>query len=306
MTSDSNNRIAVHPGTARPGHRTDQEDFYLDEQGIFVSNNPISHHDNEYDQNAFDLLLEMQREHFWYRGRHRFLLNAVGKQLSRLREETSDLRGIDMGGGCGGWLEYLHGHEPYRFQELALADSSYRALSLAGPIVKGFAARYQISLLELAWEDRWDVVFLLDVIEHIPQHLEVIKQIRKSLKPGGLLFVTAPALQFFWSYNDELAQHQRRYSRKDLLVLAHDAGMKCLQLDYFMFLLSPALYLSRLLARPPRSGSAQQAAEHLAKTHAIPSPAVNALLEGVFSLEATLSNRISFPWGTSILGVFQK
>jgi SAM-dependent methyltransferase len=248
----------------------------------------------------------MQREHFWYRGRHLFLLNAVEKNLSKSLDKSSDLHGIDMGGGCGGWLEYLHGHDPSRFQELALADSSHRALSLAGPIVKAFATRYQIDLLNLDWNNRWDIVFLLDVIEHIPEHLEVIKQIRKSLKPGGLLFVTAPALQFFWSYNDELARHQRRYSRDDFSALAHDADMKCLQLDYFMFLLSPALYLSRQLARPPRGGSDQQEAEYLAKTHAKPSQLVNKLLESLCSLETTLSNHISLPWGTSIMGVFQK
>jgi 2-polyprenyl-3-methyl-5-hydroxy-6-metoxy-1,4-benzoquinol methylase len=306
MTSDKEIKISIHQKTTHRGIQTDQESFFQDEQGIFVPHNSISHRDNEYDQTAFDIILKMQREHFWYRGRHRFLLNAVNKNLPRRTGETSGLHGIDMGGGCGGWLEYLHVHETSRFQELALADSSHRALSLAEPIVGAFAARYQIDLLDLAWVNRWDVVFLLDVIEHVPEHIEVIKQIRKSLKPGGLLFVTAPALKFFWSYNDVLARHQRRYSLDDFSALAHDAGMKCLQLDYFMFFLSPALYLSRQFARPPRCGSDQQVAEYLAKTHAKPSQVVNALLESLFSLETILSNHISFPWGTSILGVFQK
>jgi 2-polyprenyl-3-methyl-5-hydroxy-6-metoxy-1,4-benzoquinol methylase len=306
MTSDKEIRISIHQKTSHYEIQADHEGFFQDEQGIFVPNNPISHRDYEYDQNDFDFLLKMQREHFWYRGRHRFLLNAVNKNLSRRADEASDLHGIDMGGGCGGWLEYLHGHDPSRFQELALADSSHLALSLAEPIVGAFAARYEIDLLDLTWDSRWDVVFLLDVIEHIPEHLEVIKQVRKSLKPGGLLFVTAPALQFFWSYNDVFARHQRRYSLNDFSALAHDADMKCLQLDYFMFFLSPALYLSRLFARPPRYGSEQQVAEYLAKTHARPPQVINALLESLFSLETTLSNLISFPWGTSILGVFQK
>lgn len=280
--------------------------FFQDEQGIFVPYNTITHRDNEYDQAAFDVLLKMQREHFWYRGRHRFLLNAVIRNLSRHAAGVRNLHAIDMGGGCGGWLEYLHTKEPARFQELALADSSHRALTLAGPIVGSFAARYQIDLLDLAWDNRWDAVFLLDVLEHVPEHLEVIKQVKKSLKPGGLFFVTAPALQIFWSYNDEFARHQRRYSRSDLTALAHAAGMKILQLDYFMFFLSPALYLSRLFARHSRTGSDRQTAEYLAKTHATPPHAVNAILEKIFSMETAVANHFQFPWGTSILGVFQK
>ena len=34
---------------------------------------------------------------------------------------------------------------------------------------------------------------------------------KKALKSGGLLFVTAPAFRQFWSYNDELVHHLRRY-----------------------------------------------------------------------------------------------
>src|SRR6266568_4205094 len=102
-------------------------DYIQDEQGIYVPNNAILHRDYEYDQTAFDVLIKMQREHFWYRGRHRFLLNAVIRNFSRHAGKASSLHAIDMGGGCGGWLEYLHTKQPTLFQELALADSSHRA-----------------------------------------------------------------------------------------------------------------------------------------------------------------------------------
>ena len=51
------------------------------------------------------------------------------------------LQAIDMGGGCGGWLAYLHARAPGMLQQLALGDSSLRALTLAGPVVGGIAAR---------------------------------------------------------------------------------------------------------------------------------------------------------------------
>jgi 2-polyprenyl-3-methyl-5-hydroxy-6-metoxy-1,4-benzoquinol methylase len=113
---------------------------------------------------------------------------------------------------------------PGPFGELALSDSSARELELAGPIVGEEVKRYQTDLLRLGWENRWDVAFLLDVLEHIPEHAEVLNQIARALKPGGLLFVTTPALPFFWSYNDEMAHHVRRYTKNDFARLAGSSG----------------------------------------------------------------------------------
>ena len=279
---------------------------FKEEQGIFVPHNRPRHRDEEYGEAGFDVLLQMQREHFWYRGRHELLLKVVNKEVARRFTNTTDLRAIDMGGGCGGWLEYVHACDAGMFQGLALADSSVRALTLAEPVVGSFAARYQIDLLDLVWSEEWDIVFLLDVLEHIPEHRRVLEQVRRSMRPGGLLFVTTPALKFFWTYNDDLAHHQRRYCRQDFKALARDTGLELLRTDYFMFLLSPALLLSRMLFRPPAAATPEQLQDHLARTHRIPAQPMNNILAKAFSIEAHLVNRVAFPWGTSILAVFRR
>lgn len=286
-------------------HMTNEEHFKED-QGIFVPQRRPHHRDEEYDETGFDVLIQMQREHFWYRGRHKLLLNVLKKEIFLRFGKANGLRAIDMGGGCGGWLEYIHAHDAGMFQKLALGDSSIRALSLAEPVVGSFASRYQIDLLDLVWSEEWDIVFLLDVLEHLPNHRRVLKQVRKSMRPGGLLFVTSPALKLFWTYNDDLAHHQRRYCRQDFQDLANYAGLELLRTDYFMFFLSPALLLNRMLFRPPTSATVEQLHNHLARTHRIPAQPINAILTKVFSIEAVMVNRISFPWGTSILAVFRR
>jgi len=35
------------------------------------------HRSHEYNESGFQTLLTMQKDHFWYRGRHRFLLECV-------------------------------------------------------------------------------------------------------------------------------------------------------------------------------------------------------------------------------------
>ncbi len=279
---------------------------FIQEQGIFVPRHRPHHRHDDYDETGFDVLIRMQREHFWYRGRHNLLLNVLKKEILRHYGKAESLRAIDMGGGCGGWLEYIHTHNSGMFRELALGDSSIRALSLAEPVVASFATRYQIDLLDLGWCEEWDIVFLLDVLEHIRDHEAVLRQVRRSMRPGGLLFVTTPALKFFWTYNDELSQHQRRYSKQDFRALGKQAHLELLRTEYFMFFLSPALLLSRILLRPSASATPKQLQDHLARTHSIPAKSINELFTKIFSLEATMVEFVNFPWGTSILAVLKR
>jgi SAM-dependent methyltransferase len=281
-------------------------DGFHETDGIFVPARPPRHRDEEFDEAGFDLLLRMQRGHFWYRGRHKLLLNILRREVRRRSDGRHGLRGVDLGGGCGGWIEYLHAHAPAMFDELALGDSSLRALMLARPVVGSIAKRYHIDLLDLAWSDEWDVVFLLDVLEHIPDHVEALRQIRRALHPGGLLFVTTPALQAFWTYNDELVHHQRRYSSADFIDLAARADLRLVRTDYFMFFLSPVLLASRLLLRPQASATPEEVLDHMMRTHRIPPRPINEGLAALLSLEAAIVGRVGFPWGTSVFALFER
>jgi SAM-dependent methyltransferase len=178
------------------------------------------------------------------------------------------------------------------------------ALTLAADVVGPDLKRYQTDLRRPLWRQRWDVAFLLDVLEHIPEDVEVLQAIRESLRPGGLLFVTTPALRWFWNYNDELAHHVRRYSRRDFACLAERCGLRLRFSRYFMFFLSPLLLRWKRPAIETMTAEAIQ--DHLKRTHRTPAWPVNQVLRAIFSLETPLGVWLPFPWGTSILGVFQK
>jgi 2-polyprenyl-3-methyl-5-hydroxy-6-metoxy-1,4-benzoquinol methylase len=243
---------------------------------------------------------------FGIRGRHRFLLQALKLHLPGLFEIGKTLNAIDLGGGCGGWINWLQRHLPGKFTELALSDSSLRALEIADSVLGEDIVRYQTDLLRLGWRDRWDTAFLLDVLEHIPEDAEVLLQIRQALKPGGLLFVTTPALNCFWSYNDEIAHHVRRYAKRDFARLARASGLRLLRASYFMFFLSPLLWLSRLKHPELANMDKNEICALLERTHRVPVAPVNALMKLIFCLETPIGFWLPFPWGTSILGVFQK
>jgi SAM-dependent methyltransferase len=158
--------------------------------------------------------------------------------------------------------------------------------------------------MDLKWRDRWDIVFLLDVIEHIPDDIAALQEVARVLRSNGKIILTVPALDFFWSHNDEAAKHLRRYSKKDLQELADKAGLRLVNSSYFMFFLSPLYWLSRI--RVGKNASIEEKKEAIQREHKIPFGVLNFILGVIFKAETPISKIISFPWGTSVLGVFEK
>ena len=72
-----------------------QPNYTLSPSGIHLSPIPVRHRDEEYEEGGFETLRDMQERHFWYRGRHRFLLAAVNRYLPQPEQSLS---AIDLGG----------------------------------------------------------------------------------------------------------------------------------------------------------------------------------------------------------------
>ena len=282
--------------------------YRLDEStGVMIPPEPVEHREDEYGTQGHDVLAAMQRDHFWYRGRHRFLLHAVKKWALPRFPRTSSPRVIDLGGGCGGWVRYLADSSPWLAPEFAMSDSSTHALELAAQTLPPQTRLYQTDLLNLQWTDRWDCAFLLDVLEHIPDHEAALRQIHQAMAPGGLLFLMVPALEAFWSYADEVAYHQRRYSVADFTTLVPSTGWKLLDCRYFMFFLSPLLWVSRsLLARKAERLTFNERLKLAHNAANVPPYLLNHGLAAIFAGETPLGHHLKFPWGTSVLAVIQK
>jgi SAM-dependent methyltransferase len=179
------------------------------------------------------------------------------------------------------------------------------ALTLAASVLPPNAQRYQVDLMQLQMREQWDAAFLLDVIEHLPDDLQALREVREALKPGGYLFVTTPAFPQFWSYNDDMGNHLRRYCHSDFSRLARQSGLKLCDSRYFMFFLSPLYLLSRI--KPAfESLTPVQKRLIILKQHKVQPTIVNSVLSTIFSAETPLGFWLRFPWGTSILGVFKK
>jgi SAM-dependent methyltransferase len=144
-------------------------------------------------------------------------------------------------------------------------------------------------------DKRFDLIVLLDVLEHIEDDVNAIRALHSLLKKDGYVLITVPAHRWLWSSHDLLHQHHRRYKKKQLCSLITSAGFS---LDYFTSfntLLSPFAVGTRLLQRL----SSKETHDDLSKG----SELLNEILYRIFRLERRIVSLWTFPFGISMLAV---
>ena len=140
---------------------------------------------------ARDILAPEAIDHFYVDGYHdqRHMngqqVNA-GISLELLRSLRIDLKGksvLDVGSGYGFLLDKLRDNGARRTVgiELSRAQRSYATDKLRLEVLQQLDA--------LSSTDRFDVITLFEVIEHIPAPYEFMQAICERLKPGGSLIV---------------------------------------------------------------------------------------------------------------------
>jgi SAM-dependent methyltransferase len=78
---------------------------------------------------------------------------------------------------------------------------------------------------------QFDTIIYIDVLEHIPEDREELKQAASHLRPGGHLIVLSPAHQSLFSPFDAAIGHCRRYNRP-MLVKISPPGLRLERLRY--------------------------------------------------------------------------
>jgi len=230
-------------------------------------------------------LSELEHWHFWFAGRQILLDQFVGNYM---REQSIIL---DVGCGTGRTTGALM-RRGYRVLGLDLRPEGLQAARQTMSNANLFQA--EASHLPLA-DNFSDAAILLDVLEHVDDGV-LLNELKRVLKPGGVVAITVPALPWLWSYRDQAAGHLRRYTRQQLCQLVVDANFQVQEIHYYQCLLLPLVILTRLLGRRT---------PHLRDMEEQPAPVLNALLTWINQLEARLGTVIRWPWGSSLMIVCQ-
>jgi hypothetical protein len=83
----------------------------------------------------------------------------------------------------------------------------------------------------------FDVIFLMDVIEHIENDYHFLSELvdSKFVDERTLFVITVPAFQSLFSSHDYFLKHYRRYTNKAIERLTLKSGMQTMEKGYFFF-----------------------------------------------------------------------
>jgi len=167
-------------------------------------------------------MIEVDELHPWYKARMVLINEIIGTNISL------DAKVLDFGCGSGAVLEML---KDKGFSNIRGADVSESCVALAKS--RGLEVNLiKTGSLELA-KQKYDLILLLDVVEHIENDLDILKILRSSLSDNGRILITVPAHNFLWRSHDDANQHFRRYSKKSLKKLITDANLKIVHLRWW-------------------------------------------------------------------------
>lgn len=248
------------------------------------------------ERTVYEQFAELEKTHFWFRGRRAIFFDLIERALrGQSTNGHWERRILEIGCGAGGMLGPLS-----RFGRVTGLDVAHDYLGYCRE--RGHQQVVNGSGYELPFADRtFDVVALFDTIEHIPDDRRVLAEVRRVLRPGGLVFVSVPAYQFLYSQNDRVAHHLRRYTRRQLREVMAAAGLTPRKLTYFNTFLFPLILpaLGVLILKERLLGLPQYQTN---LSHQFSKP-VNELFTRAMSAERWWLRHIDFPFGHSLIGM---
>jgi SAM-dependent methyltransferase len=234
-------------------------------------------------------MAETEESHWWFAGRRAVLASLIaGLDL------PADARILEIGSGTGGNLAMLS-----RFGRVSALEMNATARSIAERKTNGrFDIRAGLCPTEIPFHgEKFHLVCLFDVLEHIAQDVDTLVAARELLAQGGRVMLTVPAYRWLWSAHDEVLHHERRYSTAELRAKISAARLSSEKMTYFNTFLFPVVALVRLKDRLLRSATASG--------NSLPPASINRFLSHVFGAERLVLRSFDFPFGASLLAILR-
>ncbi len=234
------------------------------------------------DRATYDRMAEIDGTHWWFVARRKIIDRLIRDQVPL----KSDARILEMGCGTGSNIGLLR---QFGRVDAVEPDDPARALASerTGLSVKGGLLPDGVDLADGAY----DLIAMLDVLEHIPDDGPALAALLPKLNDGGRILVTVPAAPGLWSAHDVAHHHQRRYTAETLRAVFEANGYRVRHLTHFNTLLFPLVVAARAVGRLTKREGGDDA---------MPPKPVNAVLKAVFGAERYWVGRRSLPFGVSL------
>ena len=236
---------------------------------------------------VYDRMAELDSRHWWYRARREIL---AGPHRAPDRRCRDDPRILEIGCGTGHNLVMLK-----RFGRVDAIEIDAAARAIASQRLGHAVMDAPLPALTGVEDRAYDLVAILDVLEHVEEDREALESIARKLRPGGRILIAVPAHPWMWSAHDVVNHHKRRYTRRRRCAPSSPRrGLKLEMMSWFNSLLFPLAAAARLAGKVRRKEDSDDK---------LPPKPLNALFEGIFGLERYAIGRLPFPPGVSLVAI---
>ena len=235
------------------------------------------------DRVVYDRMAAHDSTHWWYRARR----DILHDYLARYGDLPGDSRILEIGCGTGHNLPMLARFGRVDAIEIDPAAGAIAAERLGRPV--GDAPLPELTGIELG---SYDLIAVLDVVEHIADDVAALRAMGERLRPGGKILIAVPAHQWLWSAHDVVNHHHRRYGKRTLTEAIERAGLRPERMRWFNSILFPLAAAARIAGKLAGRDDSDDSPP--------PGP-LNKLFETIFRLERHLIGRVPMTPGVSIV-----
>jgi len=237
----------------------------------------------------YEKIFNLENNHWWFQARTKIIFFILTNYI----KITNDFKILDIGCGTGLMIKKIK--NKFKNSQILGIDSSSEAVR--------FCKKRGLDII-LASADKtnqtsssFDLIMALDLIEHVKQDTNALKEFNRILKNNGYILITVPAFEFLFDIHDKLADHKRRYTTKKLKLKLKSTGFKIIKISYYNTFLFIPIIILKLFKKI--TGSNQ---DHIQKENFI----LNYLCKIIFSSEFFILKYFNFPFGVSIICLAQK
>jgi SAM-dependent methyltransferase len=236
----------------------------------------------------YEAMFRAEETHWWYGALHHLIFDTLERDLPDWREKAI----LDAGCGTGAVLQRLG--NPAKNVGVDLAPEA-----IAFCRQRGLQNVSKVDICALPFPDgSFEAVICSSVLYHewVKDVAGAFRELRRVLRPGGLLLVNLPAFEFLHSAHDDAVMTKKRFRKNEVRALLIEGGFAIQRLSYWTALLFPLAVIARTFGGSKTGRDFDSSPKSFA----------HRLFARTMKIELALLRAVSFPFGVAIFATARK
>ena len=152
---------------------------------------------------------------------------------------------LEVGAGSGGLVHFYKNI----LKDITLTEPDQRLFKILKKKFKKNKKKIEVkNKLIKNLKKKYDVIIYFDVLEHLKNDLNEVKEAKKKLKKNGYLIFSVPAFQIFYNDFDRKVGHFKRYNMRDFKKISKKTNLSIHEIKYYDSIGFLLLVLNKVLS----------------------------------------------------------